>query len=187
MPKKSRKNMTAEELVEDKAKRTAAAKALLAEAEAKAIVFNKEQEEREKAMSSLKYTKELGKQICDALANSEDGIRLICQNTRHFPTLSTVKEWRHTYPEFGALYEKAKLKQALHFAEDIIDISDNLIDAFITTEKGAVPNPVAVQHARLRIDTRKWIACKLLPKVYGDKVQQEITLIKHEDALKELE
>jgi hypothetical protein len=27
---------------------------------------------------------------------------------------------------------------------------------------------------RLRIDTRKWIASKLKPKKYGDKIEQEI-------------
>lgn len=28
-------------------------------------------------------------------------------------------------------------------------------------------NSQAVQRARLRIDARKWLACKLVPKVYG--------------------
>ena len=28
---------------------------------------------------------------------------------------------------------------------------------------------------RLRIDTRKWILSKMLPKVYGDKLIQEVT------------
>jgi hypothetical protein len=44
------------------------------------------------------------------------------------------------------------------------------------------------QSQRLIADTRKWIACKLIPKVYGDKqtIEQTVT-VKHEDALKELE
>jgi len=28
-----------------------------------------------------------------------------------------------------------------------------------------------IQRARLRVDTRKWILSKMLPKVYGDKFQ----------------
>ena len=28
-----------------------------------------------------------------------------------------------------------------------------------------------MQRARLRVDTRKWILSKMLPKVYGDKFQ----------------
>jgi hypothetical protein len=31
------------------------------------------------------------------------------------------------------------------------------------------------QQVRLQVDTRKWAASKILPKQYGDKVQQEVT------------
>jgi hypothetical protein len=40
-----------------------------------------------------------------------------------------------------------------------------------------------IQQARLRIDTRKWIACKLLPRTYGDKAQHDVNVISHEQAL----
>jgi hypothetical protein len=33
----------------------------------------------------------------------------------------------------------------------------------------------AVARNRLRVDARKWVAAKLLPKKYGDKVQQEVS------------
>lgn len=45
-----------------------------------------------------------------------------------------------------------------------------------------------INRSRLRIDTRKWIAAKLAPKIYGDKMVSESRVtISHEDALKELE
>lgn len=134
-----------------------------------------------------KYTKELGEEICNTLSVSIDGLRRICAANAHFPESSTIKEWRHTNKEFSALYEAAKLKQALGFAEDIIDIVDYNIEDMIMTDKGLTPNPVAIARARLRMDARKWIACKLLPKVYGEKVQQEVTVVSHEAKLKELE
>jgi hypothetical protein len=31
-------------------------------------------------------------------------------------------------------------------------------------------NPEAIARSRLRIDTRKWMLSKMLPKIYGDKV-----------------
>jgi hypothetical protein len=31
-----------------------------------------------------------------------------------------------------------------------------------------MPNSVAVQRARLKVDTRKWLLSKLQPKKYGD-------------------
>lgn len=134
-----------------------------------------------------KYTKELGEEICNTLSVSIDGLRRICAANAHFPESSTIKEWRHNNKEFSALYEAAKLKQALGFAEDIIDIVDYNIEDMIMTDKGLTPNPVAIARARLRMDARKWIACKLLPKVYGEKVQQEVTVLSHEAKLKELE
>lgn len=32
-----------------------------------------------------------------------------------------------------------------------------------------------VNRDRLRIDTKKWIMCKRMPHIYGDKIQQEVT------------
>ena len=130
-----------------------------------------------------KYTKELGEEICNTLARSIDGIRRICKAHPHFPAFETIQEWREKYSDFSNHYEAAKLKQALRFAEDIVDIVDDDSNDIMMTDKGAAVNSAAIQRARLRMDARKWIACKLLPKVYGDKVQQEVTLIKHEDTI----
>lgn len=138
---------------------------------------------KKKVGRPTKYTKELGKEICDTLSTSIDGIRRICNANPHFPEPCTIKDWRHKYEEFSLQYENAKLKQALGFAEDIVDITDEVENDYIMTDKGPVANPAAIARARLRMDARKWIACKLLPKVYGDKVQQEVTVIKHEDTI----
>ena len=32
-----------------------------------------------------------------------------------------------------------------------------------------------IQRSRLRVDTRKWMLSKALPKVFGDKITQEVT------------
>lgn len=37
----------------------------------------------------------------------------------------------------------------------------------VNAEGDIVFNSQAVQRAKLKIDTRKWLACKLVPKVYG--------------------
>ena len=38
-----------------------------------------------------------------------------------------------------------------------------------------VPDHDHISRAKLRIDTRKWILGKVLPKIYGDRVITEIT------------
>ena len=115
----------------------------------------------------------LANRICDAVATTTDGMRRMCANNEGFPTCETLMQWRYKYPEFSAHYAQAKLIQADLFAEQIIDICD---EEQHTSE--------GIQHARLRVDTRKWLTSKLIPKTYGDRVHSESTVsIKHEDAL----
>jgi hypothetical protein len=123
-----------------------------------------------------KYSTQLGIDICNYVASSTDGMRKMCRNNEKFPCADTLMQWRLNYPDFSARYAQAKLVQADLFAEEIIDIID---DCETISDN--------VMKARAQVDARKWIACKLLPKAYGDKVQNETKVtITHEDRLKEL-
>jgi hypothetical protein len=53
--------------------------------------------------------------------------------------------------------------------------AERWIDEIVTIADSAAPEDYNC--ARLRVDTRKWIASKVLPKVYGDS-----QLLKHADA-----
>ncbi len=53
-----------------------------------------------------------------------------------------------------------------------MDIADDVSSDFTTGKDGKVTvNHDHIQRSRLRVDARKWIAAKLLPKRYGDKLQ----------------
>ena len=41
-----------------------------------------------------------------------------------------------------------------------------------------------IQRSRVRIDTRKWLASKLVPRMYGDAKEPEMQKAIHEDVLK---
>lgn len=58
-------------------------------------------------------------------------------------------------PEHKAQYEAAKQERALTFAEEVIGIADD-------------SNPGEHQHAKLRINSRQWLASKLDPATFGD-------------------
>jgi hypothetical protein len=61
-------------------------------------------------------------------------------------------------------------------ASQILEISDDGPNDFATTEEGnEVPNHEHIQRSRLRVDSRKWLASKLAPKKYGDKVSTELS------------
>lgn len=136
-----------------------------------------------------KYKPELGEKICRVVATNTDGLKKICRNNPDFPADTTILEWRLDFPEFRSQYEMAKRAQAELMADEIAEIADDSTRDMIMNDNGnMVQNTEYVQRSRLRIDARKWIACKLLPKIYGDKITSETTVtIKHEDALKELE
>ena len=129
------------------------------------------------------YNKKIAEEICAKVSSTTLGLKRLCKENPQLPHADTIYEWRFKYPEFSGQYAAAKMKQAELLAEEILDISDDDSQDTIITDKGPSFNSEYVQRSRLRIDTRKWIACKLIPKVYGDKIENQTTVtIKEEFA-----
>ncbi len=129
-----------------------------------------------------KYSKELAAKICREVAISTKGLTHICADNAEFPSPASVYLWRLVHKEFSDNYAQAKRNQADLLVEEIIEISDNsALDVTIDDEGNEKINHEIVARARLRVDTRKWIACKLLPKVYGDKSEVINTSIEDEE------
>ena len=63
--------------------------------------------------------------------------------------------------------------------DQTIQIADDGRNDWMTVQRGGegveVPNQEVINRSRLRVDTRKWLASKVIPKIYGDKVHQEVT------------
>ena len=76
-------------------------------------------------------------------------------------------------------------------ADETLEIADDSSHDTITDDEGNERfNSEFAARSRLRVDTRKWLLSKALPKVYGDKITTEHTgrvTISHEEALGELE
>jgi hypothetical protein len=122
------------------------------------------------------YTEEIGNEICQVVANCPDSFRKIRINNPHFPTLDTVNKWRLRYPEFNEAYIAAEMTRAQVYAEETLEIADDDTNDLIEDGKGGLsPNSAAVSRAKLKVETRKWMAAKLASKRYGDKISQEIT------------
>ena len=133
------------------------------------------------------YTPELALRICEATATSTDSYTEICKKNPDFPTRENMRLWRYRHEEFRGMYAVAKQEQAELYVEELRERARDDSNDLIPSKDGLSTNSAAVARHRLIIDTDKWIACKLLPKVYGDKQQHEQTVtIKHEDRLKEL-
>ena len=81
----------------------------------------------------------------------------------------TVYGWMSSNPIFLQDYTRAKEEAADVLAEQIVDLADTElpVDEFGRIDSGRV------QQLRLQVEARKWIAAKLKPKRYGDRIIQE--------------
>lgn len=78
-------------------------------------------------------------------------------------------------------YARAYAVRAEIMADELTEISDEDPREVTTITQGDRTTEVdrtdgaGIQRNRLRVDTRKWIASRLLPKKYGDKVELGVT------------
>lgn len=118
------------------------------------------------------YSDELGKLICERIATSTLGLKDLCRMYDDMPHRDTIYQWRYKHPQFADMYARAKLHQAELLAEEIIEISDDSSEDYTTDEFGnPAPNKELIARSRLRVDTRKWLAAKLIPRTYGERLQ----------------
>lgn len=123
------------------------------------------------------YTIELAEEICEQVGNCSLGLKQLCEKNPHWPHEKTIRRWIRTNAEFCSVYAQAKLQRADYMAEEILEIADNAVNDFMEDKDGNKRfDGEHVQRSRLRIDTRKWLACKFAPKVYGEKQDTNIGL-----------
>lgn len=118
-----------------------------------------------------RYSDEMVATICERLANGES-LRSICRDP-DMPCLASVFKWLSENPKFSEQYDRAREVQAEVLADSILDIADNGANDWMEKNDGEnagwLANGEAIQRSRLRVDARKWVASKLLPKKFGDK------------------
>lgn len=122
------------------------------------------------------FTPELGTEICEGLASGKS-LREVCA-ADGLPDPRTVYRWLldDKHAEFCQQYARARELQAEKWADEIVDVADDGSNDWMQRHSkdgqaiGWVENGEAVSRSRLRVDTRKWVLSKLMPKKYGDKV-----------------
>ena len=126
-----------------------------------------------------KYTPEMVELICERVATHECGLTRLTELYDDIPDRVTINIWRRKYPEFRSKYAQAKCEQLEFITEDILEIADDASNDWMEFYDkqndcaGWKVNGEHIQRSRLRIDARKWLACKLVPKVYGELVKEQ--------------
>jgi hypothetical protein len=125
------------------------------------------------------YTQELADEICARLINGES-LRSICRDESK-PDERRVREWSQDLKHpFSPQYVRARELGYLKMAEELLEISDDGTNDWMEREGKDGSSHTVVDHehiarSRLRVDTRKWLLSKALPKVFGDRVTTEVT------------
>jgi hypothetical protein len=92
------------------------------------------------------------------------------------PAESTVRAWAlDDRAGFSAQYARAREIGYHAMADETLEIADSAQGDYVAKDLGDNVTVEVVDHehiarSRLRVDTRKWLLSKALPKVYGDRV-----------------
>lgn len=133
-------------------------------------------------MRQLEYDQMIADEICERIADGES-LRRICQD-EHLPNKSTVFKWLAIIPAFADQYAHAREAQADTMADDILQIADDgLNDKYMDDDGVERVDHDVVARSRLRVDARKWLAAKMAPKKYGERIQQEVRVTQVADIL----
>lgn len=120
------------------------------------------------------YSQALADAICERIADGES-LRAICTG-EDMPNRATVFRWLAKHEEFRDQYARAKEEQADTLADEILDIADDGTNDWMEKKSaegeniGWRENGEAIRRSQLRVEARKWIAAKLKPKKYGEKL-----------------
>jgi hypothetical protein len=118
------------------------------------------------------YSDETDQEILRRLAEGET-LTQICRD-EHLPTEAAIRKRALTEP-FGSLYVRAREIGYMRMADELTEIADDARNDWMEreTKNGTITvvNDEAVKRSELRINTRKWLLSKALPKVFGDRIQ----------------
>lgn len=120
------------------------------------------------------FTPELADAICDRIADGES-LRTICDD-EDMPGKSTVFRWLAAHEQFRDQYAHAREAQADSLVDDMLPIADDARNDWMVKQNadgehvGWQENGDAIRRSQLRLETRKWIAARMQPKKYGDKL-----------------
>jgi hypothetical protein len=109
----------------------------------------------------LSYTPEVADELCERVEAGEP-IKQICRDAG-MPDWKTLLRWRRKVPEFATQYAHAREASAESLELAAIEESEKAVDS----------NTAAA--ARVRVDTLKWAAAKRHPRVYGERIDANIS------------
>ena len=121
------------------------------------------------------YTEDKALIICAHIAEGKSLVSICKQDD--MPSTVTVYAWLRDKEGFLNMYTRAREDQADSLADEITAIADEAEVVAKSDGEDVILalDSTAIARNRLRVDARKWVAAKLKPRKYGDKVTTEVT------------
>jgi hypothetical protein len=120
------------------------------------------------------FNQDIADRLCERLADGES-LRSICDEDE-MPNKATVFRWLAKFPDFSDQYARARETQADSLFDEILAIADDGRNDWMKRngdDERWTENGEALRRSQLRVDARKWMAGKLRPKKYGEKLDIE--------------
>lgn len=107
--------------------------------------------------------------VCELLADGKS-LRAACDDLGLKRT--TILDWARDVAAFSDQYARARETGYKLLADEILEISDDSTgDTFTDNDGNIRTDAERVARSRLRVDSRKWMLSKMLPKIYGEKTE----------------
>ncbi len=123
---------------------------------------------------SLEQIENIFDEVCNRIANGEALSKVLL--TEGMPSRPKFYEWIESSQEKINKYARATEMRASLIFDDILEISDNteLGEKIKSNAQGKeITVGDMIEHRKLKIDARKWVLARMIPKKYGDKVGLE--------------
>jgi lambda repressor-like predicted transcriptional regulator len=101
----------------------------------------------------------------------EDGLSLRKASARHQISPQTFLRAVAASPALAEQYDRARATMIERLADEVMELAD----APVAKLDNGATDPGMVRHRQLQVDTRKWFLSKLAPKIYGDRLDVQVS------------
>jgi len=140
------------------------------------------------------WSEALAEEILVTVATAPRSVEWLCAERPHWPSPETIRNWKAARPEFRNAFNAARRELADVLAFQAVEIADDGSgDAKLIERRDGSTFTILDQEfaarSKLRTEVRRWLAGKLAPDVYGDRLDANIRLgpiLSQEEALDQL-
>ena len=120
-------------------------------------------------MNAIAEREQLAQLVVDLMVS--DGLSLRKASARHQISAQTFLRAVAASPALAEQYDRARATMIERLADEVMELAD----APVAKLDNGATDPGLVRHRQLQVDTRKWFLSKLAPKIYGDRLDVQVS------------